>query len=60
MTKKLKLWLINKLGAVSWKAIPLDIQQELLNRWVNNKLDNYFAESFTKSFDSTYTNFKDK
>lgn len=59
MINKLKNWLIGRLGGVPLSAIPLDIQQTLLNHWTNNTLDKRAAEVFARGFLTTsYTDEK--
>lgn len=49
----IKLWLIHKLGGISYSELPIDIQQIILNRWVNRSMD-FYSKSLFKVFDNGF------
>lgn len=51
--KKIKRWIVRKLGGILYTDLPIDIQQILLNRAANKTLDFYAKSIFDNGFSSS-------
>ncbi len=52
--KTIRNWLIRKLDCTPNEAIPMDIMQDLVNRWANNTVDKYYADSLMNGFSTKF------
>ncbi len=48
--KKVKKWIVRKLGGMFYEDLPIKIQQELLNEWANRSMDFYSKSLLDNGF----------
>ncbi len=54
MKRKIKNWLIRKLGGITVESVPIHILNNLHNYWVSKTVDSHAAEIFRNGFEKTY------
>ena len=47
---KIRIWIVRKLGGMFMSDLPLDMQQDWLNRAVNKTVDKFYADSLMNGF----------
>jgi len=56
MLKKLKRWIVHKLGGMMVSDLPTDMAMQLLNRWTNQAIDKEAVELLNNAIKTQYTN----
>lgn len=51
--KAFRRFIVNKLGGVMWRDLPLHMQQDLLNSMANKTIDKHYHDSLASSFTGT-------
>ena len=55
MIYKIKKFIAKKIGAIIFNDLPLDIQQDLLNRWSQKTMDHHAASMINNASNCNYT-----